>query len=203
MRDEELITAYVDGVAELTPEERRRAEAAAKGDDLAATREVLHQLRSLRDEGTEPDWGAMERAISAAVGHRVPRSWWRLNVRWLVPALACATAAAIALIVIGSGHGERDGDGTQVAHAVSPSADPHAGHAFVYLDGQAVDVDDVPEAQLLEGLRPDRGVATDSDDDADDGLLNSPGLAWVDQLDNSKLDRVENALAEAPSKKGS
>jgi hypothetical protein len=75
----------------------------------------------------------------------------------------------------------------------------------VYLDGQAVDVDDVPEAQILDGLRPDHAPSQDGDE-GDDGLLNSPGLAWVDQLDNAKLDRLETVIADkqdATPKKGS
>jgi hypothetical protein len=111
-------------------------------------------------------------------------------------------------VFVGTG-GTNDPEIEPVAHNTNPrpalTTDPHAGHAFVYLDGQAVDVDDVPEAELLEGLRPAQPDAA-SDDDGDDGLLNSPGLAWVDNLDNAKLDRLETALPPAPSgppKKGS
>jgi hypothetical protein len=229
MRDDELLTAYVDGVAELTPEERRRVEAATDAGELAATRDLLDRLRALPTSvgTTEPDWPAMERAISAQLPDRVPRAWWRVNLRWLVPVVACATASAIAIVVLAR-HGQSiDGQAdpntkpeptiataptptpSQAAPAVA-AKDPHAGHAFVFLDGQAIDVDDVPETQLLDSLKPRHDpAASPEDDDNNEGLLGSPGLAWVDDLDNAKLDRLENVLAQptaapapAPNKKG-
>jgi hypothetical protein len=142
-----------------------------------------------------------------------------------VPTLACATAAAIALLVLAR-HGQGlEGQGgsditppvatapTPGTHVPAPSMasasakDPHAGHAFVFLDGEAIDVDDVPEAQMLDSLKPSPDIAAreakENDDDSNDGLLGSPaGLAWVDDLDNAKLDRLENVLTSAPTKKG-
>jgi hypothetical protein len=198
--DDELLAAYVDGVAELTPDERRRVEAVASASDLAETRTMLDQLRGLSPEGNEPDWAAMERAIGAAVGDRVPRAWWRVHWRWLVPALACATAAAIALIVIT--HDTAAPTETVARITPAPVADPHAGHAFVYVDNQAIDVEDVPEKQILDGLAPTHDA--DDEDDGDPSLIGSTGMAWVDQVDNAKLDRLESALAEpAKPKKGS
>ena len=57
-RDDELMTAYVDGVSELTTEERRRVEELLANDpglrtDEAATRLLLEQLRSLPPEVIE------------------------------------------------------------------------------------------------------------------------------------------------------
>src|SRR5262245_62960485 len=84
-----LLTAYVDGVAELSPDERKRIEARLADDpparaDEAEVRALLGRLRELPPEGNEPDWSAMERSIRAAVGSEVPRPWWRAW-RWLVP----------------------------------------------------------------------------------------------------------------------
>src|SRR4051812_39433380 len=88
-REDELLTAYVDGVAELSPDERHRIEAHLAEQpraraDQAAVRALLDQLRALPHEGSEPDWVAMERSIRQAVGDAVPRPWWR-NWRWLAP----------------------------------------------------------------------------------------------------------------------
>src|SRR5262245_48274792 len=102
-RELALLTAYVDGVAELSPDERRRIEARLADDprartDEAALRTLLGRLRELPPEGNEPDWSAMERSIRAAVGSEVPRPWWRAW-RWLVPLTSCATAAAVMLLL--------------------------------------------------------------------------------------------------------
>jgi anti-sigma factor RsiW len=93
--DDELLTAFVDGVGELDRDERRRVERLlADHDELRgeaeATRTVLDQLRSLPAEGNEPDWTALERAIREQVGPNVPRPWWR-SWRWLTPIGALAT----------------------------------------------------------------------------------------------------------------
>src|SRR5690349_20622439 len=87
-----LLTAYVDGVAELPIDERRAVEAWL-ADDPAGRAEadgvqaLLGQLRALPPRtdagdapGGEPDWSAMERSIRQAVADlpvRMP--WWR---RW-------------------------------------------------------------------------------------------------------------------------
>jgi hypothetical protein len=203
--DEELLAAYVDGVAELTPDERRRVEAAAPAGEIAATRTLLDELRALSPEGNEPDWAAMERAIGAAVGDRAPRAWWRVHWRWLVPALACATAAAIVLVVMTQEDTAPRTSPGVARTAPAPVADPHEGHAFVYLNNQAIDVEDVPEKQILDGLAPSHDA--DEEDDGDPSLINTTGLAWVDQVDGAKLDRLENALTAPPEiakpKKGS
>src|SRR5688572_9157503 len=99
-RDDELLAAYVDGVTELTTEERRHVEELLARDPALRTAEsdtkaVLDQLRALPPEGVEPDWTALERAIRDEVGPTVPRSWWRPAWRWLVPATALALAAAV------------------------------------------------------------------------------------------------------------
>ncbi|MEO7734226.1 MAG: hypothetical protein ABIY55_24900, partial [Kofleriaceae bacterium] len=58
-----LDTAYVDGVAELAPDERRAIEARLAADpavraEHAAVRRLLERMRAVPPEGNEPDWPA-------------------------------------------------------------------------------------------------------------------------------------------------
>src|SRR5262245_11315037 len=70
-RSAELLTAYVDGVAELPADERRAIERWLADDpparaDADAVHELLGRLRALPpdyDGGEPPDWAAMERSI--------------------------------------------------------------------------------------------------------------------------------------------
>src|SRR5687768_12336163 len=100
----ELLAAYVDGVTELSADERRRVEAKlasdpALRDDETATRDLISQLRSMSPADHEPDWSALERSIHDAVGPDVPNPWWR-RWRWALPTVALATTAALALLVV-------------------------------------------------------------------------------------------------------
>ena len=189
-RDDELLTAYLDGVAELTPDERRRAEAALDPAAAEATRALLGQLRAMPDvAGAEPDWTAMARSISLAVGPRVPRPWWRSSWRWALPLAACGAAVAIVLAL-------RPGDApAPIAHVEAPRPAPvePAAHApaplvdlspLVYLDGAATSIDAIDPAVLDE---PD--VVAD-----EDNLL--PTEQWIDRLDDRALDRAELVLAK-------
>src|SRR4051812_3100114 len=104
---DELLAAYVDGISELTPAERRRVEARIANepslrDDANATRDLLSELRELPPSGDEPssiDWNALERSISDAVGPDVPRPWWK-RWRWMIPTAALATTGAIVLLIV-------------------------------------------------------------------------------------------------------
>ena len=91
--DVELLSAYVDGVSELSLDERKRV------DDLLArdpalretegqTRALIGQLRELPPAGGEPDWSTLERSIRDAVGTEVPKPtlWQRLRWQFVVPA---------------------------------------------------------------------------------------------------------------------
>jgi hypothetical protein len=186
MRDDELLTAYLDGVAELTPEERRRVEATLDPAAADATRAVLGQLRALpADTGDEPDWTAMERSISLAVGQRVPRPWWRWSWKWALPVVACGAALAVVLAV----SRPEPAAPTPVAHAEPPKPAPVETPApaapLVYLDGQALDIDAVDPAALDDA---DPVVADE------DSLL--PTEQWIDRLDDRALDRAEHLLAK-------
>lgn len=102
-RDRALLGAYVDGVAELTQDERRAAESLVASDPAARTeadamRGLIDQLRALPPDGDEPDWSKMERAIRQAVADEPIRPWWR-RWRWWAPTLTCATAAVVLVAV--------------------------------------------------------------------------------------------------------
>ncbi len=201
-RDDELLAAYVDGVSELTADERRHVEELlarepALRTDEAQTRTLIDQLRSLPPEGTEPDWAAMERAIAGEVGDQVPRPWWRPSWRWLVPAAALALAAAVFALWI---HAPAPATTPVVATPSDASAAPIAPPADelatmpLWLDGEEVEID-LAADELLE---VDRALLGE-DDGLTPGLLPVDNLAWIDELD---VDDIEVAEAWLGRKKG-
>ena len=222
-RSTELLTAYVDGVAELPADERRAVERWLADDpraraDAGAVRDLLGALRALPptyDTGEPPDWAAMERSIRQAVADQVPRPWWR-RWRWLVPAMTCTAAAAIALALWPTPPAAVLGPAPAPAADISMQAgsEPPPGDDLVplWLDGSEVDVDlSRPGTsgaidQMLGaagGAAPhaaeagnDLDVATPPGDEI--GLLPAAGMAWVDDLDDAALDRAERLLARPP-----
>jgi anti-sigma factor RsiW len=208
--DDELLSAYVDGVTELAAEERRElderlASDAALRDEAAATRELLGKLRELPPAAGEPDWAALERSIGEACGPEVPRSWWRrFGWRWVVPGLTLAIGAALAMLLLrapsrdggpGSGPGPGDDPRTQLAGrerarpAVREAA-PHAeGTLALWLDGEDVEV------ELAAEDLPD--LPWEGDQDQAD-LLPAADLAWIDELEGEALERAEAWLKEPP-----
>jgi hypothetical protein len=222
--DAELLTAYVDGVSELSPEERRRIEAQLADDpqarsDEAGLRALLGRLRALPPEGDEPDWAAMERSIHSAVGSEVPRPWWRAW-RWLVPLTSFATAAAVMILLWSRPASIREaprgidprGSATRPEPLASDDVGPRPATptdraddapaiVSLWLDGAEVDVE-LSAAETLRG--PDAGEYDPSQPGADDdgALLPSSGLSWVDHLDDDALSRAERWLASAPSAPG-
>ncbi|HET9620606.1 MAG TPA: hypothetical protein VFP84_04495 [Kofleriaceae bacterium] len=198
----ELLTAYADGIAEITPEDRRRVDAAlaaAPGlrDEHAAIAGVLDQLRALPGEGGEPDWAAMERSIRAAVGAEVPRPWWR-RWQWLAPATTLVTAMAVLVVVMWTRELATVARPRPVAPAPSKLEPVAAVDDVValWLDGAEVDID-VGKAAAFAALEP-------AEDDAapDDSLLPIDDLAIVDRLDADGLARAEHWLAAAEPRKG-
>lgn len=189
--DDELLAAYVDGVGELTPDERRRVEAALAAPDARVaeveTRSMIARLRALPPEGQEPDWAQLERAIRDAVGTEVPRPWWR-RWAWLAPLSTALTASLVLLIAWPRAHPEPRAypERHPPAPVTLPTADDDA-PVTLWLDGDAVDVDPV----ALEALAPPD--AEDASDD-DEGLLPSSDLAWVDNLDDESIARAERWL---------
>ena len=193
--DDELLAAYLDGVAELTPEERQRVEAKLAELDVDGTRGMIDQLRALPPEGTEPDWRAMERRIAAAVDEVKP-PWWR---RWLVIApIGVLAVAAIALLLLRHTAEEpKPAPIAVITHdaAVTPPAPaPEPVESTeVYIDGKFVDISDV-DADLFDDT--DEPAADVADEDA---LLPASDLGWVDQLDDHALDRAEHWLERKKS----
>jgi hypothetical protein len=204
--DRELLSAYVDGVAELSPDERRRVEARLARDpqvraEETAVRGLIDQLRALPPAGNEPDWAAMERSIRDAVGPEVPRVWWR-RWQWLVPLSTCVTAAAV-LFALWSRAAPRDpsfvGPTVQDARPERPArpegperVERDADLVPLWLDGTEVDVD--PSASDLLG--PTIGEDDVTPPDAELGALLPPtNLGWVDHLDDAAVDRAERWLA--------
>ncbi len=151
--------------------------------DAEATRSILAQLRALPDEGTEPDWAAMQKSIGLAVGDAVPRPWWSISWRWALPVVACATAA-IAIVVMT----RPDAEPSPVAHveAPRPIEAPREAAPVIYLDGEALDVEKIDPAVLDDLDTPN--IADE------DNLL--PNDQWVDQLDDRALGHAERVLAK-------
>ncbi|HEY1554736.1 MAG TPA: hypothetical protein VGF94_07850 [Kofleriaceae bacterium] len=194
---DELLTAYLDGVAELTADERKRVEAvladAATRADADATRELLGQLRALPGEGHEPDWAELERSIRCAVGPAMPRPWWK-RWQWLVPIGALAATAAAALLWL---HGAPEQAIAPRPAAVAPAAavapvpvqEPAAAEpSLVWLDDDAIDVDQIDPGSIEV---PETIATGDSDALV---LVPTTDLDWVDQLDDKSLERAETWL---------
>ncbi len=202
----DLLAAYVDGVSELTAEERRALEERLAADDAlraeaAETRALLGRLRELpggsHGSGGEPDWAELERSIMDAVGPEVPRPWWRrLGWRWVMPAAALAVGAAILALVVRAP--EREADPAPVigapapsgagAGAPAPSGAPAPGSRdtmALWLDGEGIEV--VLDAEEL------LDVPWESDHNLED-LLPASDLAWVDELVEDELARAEALL---------
>jgi hypothetical protein len=200
----ELLTAYVDGVGEMTVEERRRVERYLASPEARAeqerTRALLDQLRELPPaQSREPDWSALERSIADAVGDEVPRRSWFHRWRFALPAFALA-AAVIAIVVIKSRSTEDEAlpiafvpktDDTQPVFATEDE------RVTVYLDGTdlelALDTADAADAELDE-LFLGKPAPDALEDEASLGFLEPTDLAWIDDLDDDALSRAEQLL---------
>lgn len=225
-RSAELLTAYVDGVAELPVDERRAVERWLADDpraraDADAVHDLLGRLRALPptyDTGEPPDWAAMERSIRQAVADEAPRPWWR-RWRWLVPAMTCAAAAAMALALwprpAAVGPGPAPGPVPAQVARTQPGRESPPGDDVValWLDGSELDVDLSRPGAVDDMLGDALGTADGSAPRADEpgseldaanapgdelGLLPAAGMAWVDALDDAALDRAERLLASPP-----
>jgi hypothetical protein len=152
-----LLTAYVDGVAELAPDERRQVEAELADDpaaraEQAAVRALLDRLRApaVASPASEPSWAAMEQAIRGAVGPDVPRPWWRLG-RWVAPITALAAGATALVLWLAPGAAT---DSLIEAPRREPVVSPAARDVVaLWLEGAEVEVDlSTPSvANLLDG----------------------------------------------------
>jgi len=196
-RDEALMSAYLDGIAELTVEERRRVEAKLAAEPALreaseATRALLGRLRALEPEGREPDWAQLERSIHLAVGPAVPRPWWR-SWWWALPgALAAATAALLVtwlpLRAVEPGPRPPElGAGSARPSAIAAAEDT----VSLWLDGAVVDVD----LAATDGFASEVFAAEEPTAD-EVALLPATDLGWVDGLDEDDLERAERWLAK-------
>jgi hypothetical protein len=195
-------------------------------------RALIAKLRALPADGEEPDWRALEAQIRAQVAPlAMPSPWWR-NWRWLVPIGALATTAAIVLVLASRPHGSADiatsvrgarPDASVTAEPTPTSTpaqtdDDAARAPALWLDGEAVDLEEIDDDQLA-GLDP---LAYAADDDLDtheghedlemrDGTQTAPASSdpvetiggmlpmsddrWIDALDDDEADRLEQFLA--------
>jgi hypothetical protein len=207
--DDELIAAYVDGVAELSPAERRRVEHALEAPqaraDADAARALIGELRALPPEGREPDWAALEAAIRGALPAHAPRAWWKTwRLAMPIGALA-ACGAALALWLAGAPAPSAPQVATthgQPPAAEAPRAEPAPANAVLFLDGQPVDVDAAAADDQLGDLDREARDAFATEDDAPaGGVLPLGDLRWIDGLDDHQIDRAE-AWLEAMEREG-
>jgi hypothetical protein len=206
---DDLLAAYVDGVSELSPDERRRVEARLRAPDAglradeAATRELIGQLRELPAAHAEPDWSALERSIHDEVGPSVPRTWWR-GWRWAIPAMALVATASIIVIVM-----QRPEPVVEAPVAITPPRAPEhvapvpsTDTVALWLDGREIEVG-LDEA---DGLLDDPMLGLDEPAllGSSGGLLEPSDLAWaIDELDDEALGRAEHALEHPHHRKKS
>jgi anti-sigma factor RsiW len=188
--DDELLAAYVDGVGELTPEERKRVEARLGELDVAGTKGMIEQLRALPPEGNEPDWRMLHARIGKAIDD-APRPWWR---RWFVPAGGLAVVVGAALLMLTVRHDDVTAPPPVAVKAPvkAPTIDaavpvPAAQATELWLDGQLVDVSDVDPEALFGDLDVPDAIADDTTD------------VTVDQLDDKALDNLDRWLERKKS----
>lgn len=144
--------------------------------------ELIAKLKALPPEGQEPDWQKLEAAIRAQVGDRAPVVWWR-NWKWIVPMWALATTAAVALIVLRN-HSEAPPPqhAVTIPHRDSPPPTRTVTNApAMWLDGDAVNIDDVDDSSL------------DALDQAARDALGSDEVS-LEELDDAALDQLEDWL---------
>jgi hypothetical protein len=202
--DVELLSAYVDGVSELSLDERKRV------DDLLArdpalrametdTRALLGELRDLPPPGGEPDWSTLERGIGAAVAELEPRTWWqRWRWRVVVPGVALAmTAALLALVLRPDAPQTALPDPVVEAPAPADEADELTASTPLWLDGTDLEV--ALEAAELFDLEWDLD-AESVPETAE--LLPPTNLDWIDELDDDALDRAEQYLEHPRNHRG-
>ena len=196
MSDEDLLSAYADGIAELDPDERRRVDELLARDpaaraELDATRALLGKLREL-SQHEAPDLAAQ---IARAVGPDVPRPWWR-NWRWLAPIGALAATAALALVWIAR-EPARDTPVAATPHdagapkVVEPAVESPTADA-IWLAGQIVELSDPTEIDAqLDALESEMA---NEPEDVSNGILPATDLRWIDNLDDAAIERAEHFL---------
>jgi hypothetical protein len=159
-------------------------------------RALVERLRRLPPEGEEPDWQKLAAAIRAEVGTTAPRPWWR-SWQWLVPIGALAATAALAFIVLERRtHDEPPRAPSPIVMPLVPAPAPAASEStLVWLDGEAVELDDALAPALDELDEEARRALRTDDTDVTGGILPASNLSWVDELDDTDLASAEQWLA--------
>jgi hypothetical protein len=163
-------------------------------------RALVARLRALPPEGNEPDWHELEAAIRAEICEQVgaarqSRPWWR-SWRWIVPVWAVATTAALALLVTRSGapaEPQRTRATVPDAGGAHDPARPAPEPIALWLDGEVVELDDVPTSALDE-LDGDARAALAPDDAVSAGILPVADYGWIDTLDDDAVVAAEDWL---------
>jgi hypothetical protein len=160
---------------------------------------LVARVRALADEPGEPDWNALQIAISNAVGSTVPVPWWR-RWRWVVPIGGFAIVAAAVVLwlrPVDRNQGEpRDArPPTTVSAAIPVDVTPAASApAAVWLDGAAVNIDDVDDSMFDDLDRDVRGALDDDGGSVTGGILSTTDFRWIEDLDEASIERVEHWL---------
>jgi hypothetical protein len=216
-----LLTAYLDGITELSPAERREIEARLAADpttraEADATRALLGQLRDLPPPGDEPVWSALERSIHDAVAAEpTPRRWRWPRVRWLAPGLGLVMAAALALVVgrhvaddeasprVSARAEAGPGAASPLAAAPSPpvaAVDVVEPSTALWLDGEEVELGPLDGAAALAAVPSvDPLAVANPEATGDDGLLPTSDLGWLEELDAGSMSTLERWLATQPA----
>jgi hypothetical protein len=71
-------------------------------------------------------------------------------------------------------------------------------HAAMWLDGEAVELDDVDEP-ALDALDVEARAVLAPDDDVTGGILPVTDYGWIDNLDDDAMNRAEDWLARKRS----
>jgi anti-sigma factor RsiW len=198
---QQLLSAYVDGVAELDGDERKQVEALLEADataraDETATRALIGSLRELPSEGVEPNWNELEASIAKAVGDKVPRPWWR-SWRWLLPTTSLAATAAVAILWLQRSPPEAVESTAHVAQPPPASVEPAP--LVLWLDDQPIDLGAADTDQLLLELDHEIEAAELASDEDATPLAPADDLGWVDNLDDKALERAERLLEHKKS----
>jgi hypothetical protein len=174
MTPDDLLARYAERPDDLSPDQRRQAEALLAAD---AHDPVVARVAALPGPGTEPAWDDLARSIRlACVDPPVPA--WRRWLAW-TPALGALAAAAV-LVALWLGRSQPLGE----AVAIAPPAP-----AIVVPPHREVLADDELDEQLAIELG-------DAELEPDELAADVGNLDWVEQLDDSELDDLALWLDE-------
>lgn len=200
--DRDLITAYLDGVTELAPDERRRVEALLAADpdaaaEATATRAMLDQLRALPRPATsaEPDLRALGDAIARALPVARPRSRVPIYVGAVALVALVAVVALVALVVASTRPTPTPPSAAMIAPPapIEPARRHAASHVWLGDDGDALelDLDAEQTAAAIDELTADYDLEVGTADPFGDQFG-----ARIDTVDDAAMERIEHWLAE-------